>query len=243
MNKRERFIKLMFKPSIIGLFINPFYIARTGLYRNIKKQALKFSGNLIDIGCGDKPYEKMFTNVQKYEGLEITTTVHTSTKADYFYDGDSFPFGNESYDSVILNEVLEHVFNPTVLLTEINRVLTPDGKLLITVPFVWDEHEQPYDFARYSSFGLAHMLKTNGFIIEVLEKSTPNIGVLFQLLNGYLYKISHKWYMPFRIIFLGIFCFPINLMGIVFGFLMPNNFDLYLDNIIVARKAIKPIIQ
>jgi SAM-dependent methyltransferase len=241
MNKREIFVQLMFKPSVIGLLMNPFYIARTGLYRNVKKHALKFTGKLIDIGCGDKPYEKMFANVEKYEGLEITTTVHTSTKADYFYDGNSFPFEKESYDSVILNEVLEHVFNPSVLFAEIKRIMKVDGKLLITVPFVWDEHEQPYDFARYSSFGLAHLLKTNGFEIEVAEKSTPNIGVLFQLLNGYLYKISYKWNIVFRIIFLAIFCFPINLLGVVFGFLLPNNFDLYLDNIIIARKATKQI--
>lgn len=235
MNKREIFVQLMFKPSIIGLF-NPFYIARTGLYSHVKKHALKFSGNLIDIGCGDKPYENLFANVKKYEGLEITTTVHTSTKADYFYDGNTIPFNNETYDSVILNEVLEHVFNPIVLLGEINRVMTHDAKLLITVPFVWDEHEQPYDFARYSSFGLEYLLKNNGFEIEVSEKSTPNISVIFQLLNGYLYKVSYKWNIALRIIFLGIFCFPINLTGVILGFLLPNNFDLYLDNIIIARK-------
>ena len=121
--------------------------------------------------------------------------------------------------------------------------MTPEGKLIITVPFVWDEHEQPYDFARYSSYGLEYLLKNNGFEIEILEKSTPNIGVIFQLLNGYLYKVSKKWNLILRIIFLAIFCFPINLTGVILGFVLPNNFDLYLDNIIIARKVEKAIIN
>jgi SAM-dependent methyltransferase len=236
MTKREVFINLMFKPSAIGIFVNPFYIARANLYKHIKKHALKFRGNLIDIGCGDKPYEDLFKNVTKYEGLEISSSVHTLTKADFNYDGTTLPFNNETYDSIFLSEVLEHVFNPDELLKEINRVMSPNAKLLITVPFVWDEHEQPYDFARYSSFGLHHILKKNGFEIEVSEKSCTNIGVLFQLLNGYLYKVTYSWNIAFRIAIFAILCFPINLIGLILGFLLPNNNDLYLDNIIIATK-------
>ena len=56
------------------------------------------------------------------------------------------------------NQVLEHVFNPDDFVREIARVLKPGGALLLTVPFVWNEHEQPYDYARYSSFGLRAFL-------------------------------------------------------------------------------------
>jgi SAM-dependent methyltransferase len=66
--------------------------------------------------------------------------------------------------------VLEHVFNPDDFLNEVNRVLKPSGKLLLTVPFVWDEHEQPYDYARYSSFGLRSLLEKHGFSIVKHEK-------------------------------------------------------------------------
>lgn len=60
--------------------------------------------------------------------------------------------------------------------------------LLITVPFVWDEHEQPHDFARYTSFGLRHLLEKSGFEIIEHRKSVCDIRVVFQLLNGYIYK-------------------------------------------------------
>ena len=233
---RQKLTNILFKPTLIGLIINPFYIARSNLYKHIKRHALKFSGNLIDIGCGDKPYEYLFRNVTKYEGLEISSTVHTSTKAEFSYDGRTLPFNKETYESVFLSEVLEHVFNPDEFLKEINRVMTPNGKLFITVPFIWDEHEQPYDFARYSSFGIHHLLKKNGFEIELSEKSCSNIGVLFQLLNGYLYKITYSWNIVFRSTIFLLLCFPINLIGLISGFILPNNNDLYLDNIIIATK-------
>lgn len=93
-----------------------------------------------------------------------------------------------SYGGVICNQVLEHVFNPDLFLQEIFRVLKPGGKLLMTVPFVWDEHEQPWDYARYSSFGLRSLLERNGFIVDEQRKTNADARVLFQLINAYLYK-------------------------------------------------------
>ncbi len=191
---------------------------------------------MIDIGCGDKPYQDLFHNVIKYEGIEIETSVHTTIKANYVYDGVTFPFKNESYDSIVLNEVIEHVFNPDVLRQEINRIMKLDGKMMITLPFVWDEHEQPYDYARYSSFGITHLLQKNGFNVEILEKSCPNFGVIFQLVNGYIYKVTKKFPTMFRMLFILILCFPVNILGLIFGFILPNNNDLYLDNILIVSK-------
>ena len=64
---------------------------------------------------------------------------------------------------MLCNQVLEHVFNPQEFLGELGRVLARGGRLLLTVPFVWDEHEQPFDYARYSSFGLKALLEQHGF--------------------------------------------------------------------------------
>ena len=81
---------------------------------------------------------------------------------------------------VVANEVFEHVFNPLDFLGVIKRVLRPGGMLLMTVPFVWDEHEQPYDFARYSSFGIKSVLEKNGFEIIAQRKTVTNFGVIIQ---------------------------------------------------------------
>jgi len=228
--------KEQFEPGIIGLIINPFYIARKGLLNGIKEFGNKISGKTLDVGCGTKPYEKYFSS-SDYIGLEIDTTLHREiTKADYFYDGKKFPFNNCEFDSVVTNQVFEHVFNPDDFLFEVNRILKKDGKLLMTVPFVWDEHEQPYDFARYSSFGLKSVLEKNGF--EILEqiKISPDFSVIIQLINAYIYKITVRVSL-IRKIATVLIMFPLNVLGVILSKLLPSNHDLYLDNIILAKKV------
>ena len=132
--------------------------------------------------------------------------------------------------------MFEHVFNPTIFLSEVHRVLKNGGILLISVPFIWDEHEQPYDFARYSSFGLKHIINSHGFKILHHKKSISDIRTIFQLFAGYIYKILSRKINTLNILLTIIFIAPINITGVVFGILFPKSNDLYLDNIIVAKK-------
>lgn len=225
-----------FRPSILGLFLNPFFFARKGLFENIFALAKYISGKTLDIGCGQKPYEKVFKSTQ-YIGLEIDTVENRKNKkADYFYNRNTFPFQNNEFDSVIVNEVLEHVFNPADFLNEIYRVLKPSGMLLMTVPFVWDEHEQPNDYARYSSFGLKHLLEESGFEVIEHRKSVCDIRVILQLFNCYIYKktVTKNVYANLAITI--FFMSPFNILGELLSKILPKNEDLYLDNVILLKK-------
>ena len=228
--------KEQFEPSVLGPFINPFHIARAGLLRNIRSLGSAVTGRTLDVGCGTKPYERFFRSTE-YIGLEIETTINRERKkADVFYDGGAFPFGNGEFDSLVTNQVFEHVFNPPEFLAEVNRVLKPGGTLLLTVPFVWDEHEQPHDYARYSSFGIRHVLERHGFEIVSLIKSVNDVRVFAQLLNGYLYKKT-VWNTLLRQVTTLTVMAASTIIGIVFARILPKNNDLYLDNIVLARKV------
>lgn len=238
LNFNERLKKQDFNPDWLGLFANPFYFARKGLYKHISELAVQINGGkLLDVGCGTKPYKDLFA-VETYDGLEYDTPEYRASKrAEYFYDGHTFPFDNESYDNAISNEVLEHVFNPDEFLSEINRVLKQNGRLLLTVPFVWDEHEPPYDFARYTSFGLKFLLEKHGFEIIEYRKSVNDLGVVFQLLNDYIYKkMIKRGKLKHRIIVNSI-CSIFNILGAFIVKITPNNADLYLDNIVLVKKV------
>jgi len=229
----------MFNPTIAGAFINPFYFARKGLYKAMSRFVPKLQGKILDVGCGQKPYQHLCDakKVSEYIGLEIDSTENrTNKQADYFYDGKNFPFENREFDSVMTNQVLEHVFNPDEFLAEINRILKPEGLLLLTVPFVWDEHEQPFDYARYSSFGLKHLLQKQGFEIISHIKTSTDVSVIFQLINAYLFKILHTNNPYFNIILTILLISPFNVIGIILAKILPDNQDLYLDNIVLARK-------
>ena len=225
-----------FKPSFVGLFFNPFYIARKGLYLHIKELSGKIHGKILDVGCGQKPYARLF-NVDEYVGLELdTTTNRKQKKAEYYYDGIKFPFEENSFDSILTNQVLEHVFNPHDFLKEINRVLKHNGFLILTVPFVWDEHEQPFDYGRYSSFGLVYILEKHNFTIVDIRKSIDDVRTIFQLINGYIYKktITKNKYINLIVTF--FLMAPFNILGELLCKILPRNKDFYLDNIVLAQK-------
>jgi hypothetical protein len=108
--------------------------------------------------------------------------------------------------------------------------------MLLSVPFVWDEHEQPYDCARYSSFGLKRLLERTGFEVVEHRKSLGDVRVLFQLLNAYTFKKTQTrsgWVNLFLTVLL---ISPVNILGVAAGWLLPANQDLYLDNVVLARK-------
>ena len=124
---KQIFKKEQFNPSLLGIFINPFYFARKGLFQSIKGFSHHIQGQTLDIGCGQKPYQNLFAT-NTYIGLELDTPDNRAKKqADIFYDGVHMPFENESFDSIICNEVLEHVFNPATFLAEIHRILKSNG--------------------------------------------------------------------------------------------------------------------
>ncbi len=231
------YLRQMFFPGPLGIFVNPFYIARAGLVSSIRKHAPELGGRLVDIGCGQKPYRELFKHVDSYTGLDIDSPqARMSGVADDFYDGRTFPYVDGRFDSALCSEVLEHIFTPDEFLAEIRRVMKPDGLLLLTVPFVWDEHMQPHDFRRYTSFGLAALLLKNGFEPVRLEKVCANAGMLFQLANAYLYKITDNWPRPVKLLFTATVMAAMTAVGLLFGRIMPSNADLYLDLLVIARR-------
>jgi SAM-dependent methyltransferase len=192
---------------------------------------------MLDVGCGNKPYRSLF-NVTQYIGLEIDSpTARQRAIADVFYAGGVFPFQSATFDAVLCNQVLEHVFNPDEFLAEINRVLKPGGKLLLTVPFVWDEHEQPWDYARYSSFGLTALLAKSGFQIHYHHKLRADVSVLFQLANAYLYKCVQTWPRPAKLLLTVTVMSTLTVLGLLGSRLLPRNQDLFLDHVVLAEKS------
>lgn len=227
----------MFFPGWPGVFVNPFYFARAGLRDAISGMAPHLNGRLLDVGCGTKPYRSLIT-VNTYIGLDIdSATSRARGIADCFYGGETFPFGDGSFDCILCNQVLEHVFTPNEFLGEIERVLVPGGKLLLTVPFVWDEHEQPNDYARYTSFGLRTLLERNGLKVLHHEKIGADASILFQLANAYLFKVSQGMPKPVKFLMTVTLMAANNLLGLLARRLLPCNPDLYLDHAVLAEKA------
>ncbi|MCO5144083.1 MAG: class I SAM-dependent methyltransferase [Oligoflexia bacterium] len=231
------YFKQQFQPNVLGIFLNPFFIARYALYKEMQSFSTQLNGKVLDIGCGSKPYENLF-KVSKYIGLELDSDRNRqNTKADFFYDGKSFPFKENEFDFIICNQVLEHVFEPNLFLQEVRRVLKPTGKALFTIPFLWDEHEQPIDYARYSSFGIKHLVEKNGFHVTDLKKLNPGLSAIWQLKIGFIYKKILKLKYSKLIVLISALLFSVhNLLYYLFLVKKNRQADLYLDNLIFVEK-------
>lgn len=226
----------MFNPKFLGLFFNPFYFTRRGLISAVKKNAHLIKGDIVDIGCGSKPYKSFFEHTS-YVGIEYDTPENRQYKtAEYFYDGNTFPIESKQFTSAVATEVFEHVFNPDEFLSEVNRVLKKEGTFLMTVPFMWDEHEQPYDYARYTSFGLKSILNKHGFEVISQVKTMNNAVAILQLWNEFIYKLFHSRSGILNSICTFLFIMPFNLIGLLLWLISPRSKDMYLNNVIIAKK-------
>lgn len=108
---------------------------------------------------------------------------------------------------------------------------------MLTVPFVWDEHEQHYDFSRNTSFAPQSLSQGHGFRIIEQRKSVTEIGVVFQPLNDYLYKKKATRYRYLILLAVLALMAPINILGVLQSKVLPDNDGFYLDSIVLARKV------
>ena len=175
--------ELFFGSHSLSLLGHPYAIYRTGIKQAIKELAhLTKTGPTLDVGCGIMPYRDLFKQHNPYEGIEIETRHKTRNKlATYFYDGKTFPLNNSSYDSVLCFDVLEHCADPDLMLNECHRVLTKGGTLLLTMPLIWPEHEQPWDFQRFTSYGITRQLHNSGFKVERILKVNTGAACIAQI--------------------------------------------------------------
>lgn len=123
-------------------------------------------GVLVDIGCGQKPFDRIFrTQVTHYIGIDHPLTVHqlNGSKADVLATIMRLPLRSKSVDTVLLTEVLEHLPEPLAALRELHDLLKPGGVLLLTAPMIYNIHGSPQDFFRFTPDGLSYLLAQAGF--------------------------------------------------------------------------------
>lgn len=153
-------------------------------------------GHVLDVGCGNKKfYNDVKNQVKEYIGLDHPETLHNKEKIDVFATAYDIPFNDESFDFVLLTQVLEHLEEPKKALKEVNRVLKKDGKLIISWPFLYPIHEAPRDFYRYTHYGIRHLGENSGFKIEKIQAVSGFWVTIFGFISIYLIRKSKVLYL------------------------------------------------
>jgi SAM-dependent methyltransferase len=226
---------------MVGLFVSTEI---ENAVNNFSK-TLPDGSKILDLGCGLKPYQTYFKNMQ-YVGIDVEESGRNKDDklTDVQFDGISIPFNDAEFDACICTEVLEHAVDPDALLMEVNRVLKNGGSLLITVPFMWGLHELPYDFRRYTLFGLSKAVAKCGFSVELEERLTAGSNAILAIINSELNNYLNNVVFFKDLSLLRRLAYKLVLLMhktliIFLGCLWKGAFKferVYLDNLLVARK-------
>lgn len=132
---------------------------------------LHAKGRLLDLGCGKVPLHDAYREfITDSVCVDWANTVHKNDHLDFEADlTKELQFADGQFDTIVLSDVLEHIPEPEFLCREMARVLTPQGKLLMNVPFYYWLHEQPHDFYRYTEYALRRFMDRSGMEVVKLE--------------------------------------------------------------------------
>jgi SAM-dependent methyltransferase len=177
---------------------------------------------VLDVGCGNRPYADLFEGC-RYLGVDRSTE---DALIDAVTDATRLGFRGACFDIVFCTQVVEHVPAPASLVAETFRVLRPGGFLVLTGPFWWPLHEEPYDFQRFSRYGLAHLLEAAGFHdFEIL----PDGGDWAQLFLNVALRLGGRPLAPVRLL--------TNALGAALDRLAPS-FKCPANYTVLARKGL-----
>ena len=166
-------------------YVNASRVQLGRAMRRFAKQ-LPADALVLDAGAGKAPYRKLFVHA-RYEAADFAQVDTTHGPLDYVCDLTAIPVENGRFDAIICNQVLQHLPDPGRALREMLRVLRPGGRMLLSAPLFYEEHQQPYDFYRYTRFALRHLFEEAGYTIESIEP-----------LEGYYGTVAHAFHQMHR---------------------------------------------
>lgn len=157
--------------------------SRIHLERWVAQAASSVPANslVLDAGSGDSPYAKLF-EAHRYESADFAQLDKPyAPDLTYVCDLAHLPVEDERFDLVVMTQVLEHVPDPLSVLSEMHRVLKPGGELWYSAPLFYEEHEQPFDFYRYTQFAHRHLCAGAGLHLISID-----------WLEGYLATVAYE---------------------------------------------------
>lgn len=201
--------------KIKNSLVQKLQISKVFFYKKMNKDllyGLELKGTVLDLGAGNSPYRELILNTaDNYISIDWESSLHKKNPPDFIADLniDRLPFEEQSMDHVVSIEVLEHLHNPQNALNEAHRILKNEGSFVLTVPFMWWVHEEPYDYFRYTKWGLIHLLKQAGFSQVEVKAKTGFWLMWFLKLNYYIVGITISRTYLVLVFFVPVFVFTL----------------------------------
>jgi SAM-dependent methyltransferase len=158
-----------------------YYLHLSDLLLAVQAHASTEPLRILDFGAGGSPYRSLFPNAH-YQTADLQGSC-----ADFSIDEDGYTNApDQAFDMVLSTQVLEHCRNPDRYLSEVSRVLKPDGKLILSTHGLFEEHACPYDFSRWTADGLRMIVESSGFTVDSLVRMTAGPRAAIHLMQSAL---------------------------------------------------------
>ncbi|MES3005121.1 MAG: class I SAM-dependent methyltransferase [Patescibacteria group bacterium] len=162
----------------------------------LKKQVIEAShyirGDVLDVGAGGNDRYSNHFKCSNYTKMDVAE----GPNVDVVGSAENIPFSDNNFDSVVCTQVFEHLARPHLCAKEIYRVLRAGGHDLVTVPQMNELHEEPYDFYRYTKFGLNQLFSDAGFTVVECKQRGGFFSTISQMVIRYFIDLLHLYKKP-----------------------------------------------
>lgn len=148
-------------------------LSRRGLYEflDVEYSTIAAGSRVLAIGAGGEVNSLLGQHAKNIGFDTVSFDIDEKRAPDIQGDICTYEFAEGAYDAIVMSEVLEHVHSPHLAIGNIQRALKQNGKLILTTPFMLPIHEAPYDYYRYTRYGLAFLLRDFGDV-RILERNS-----------------------------------------------------------------------
>jgi SAM-dependent methyltransferase len=219
---------------------DPDYLVYRYLFRDLKTAIRQFGrGAVLDIGCGNKPYQPLFLEAKSYTGCDIIQS--SENRVDVVCPSTDIPLADASYDTIFSTQVLEHVEDHGKMLAEAFRLLKPGGNIILSAPMMWPHHEEPYDFFRFTRYGLEYLFLKTGFSNITITQNGGKWATIGQLRQTVWGQTVRKSKSPARRILFVFYkyClkYLINIQYSILESIEPDDDFITLNYVVTAQKS------
>jgi SAM-dependent methyltransferase len=122
-------------------------------------------GPVLDVGCAEQPFRPLIEgSSRRYVGMDVVQNSTRSVELVGTLEDAPAPF--EPFAAILCTEVLEHVVDIDAAFAGLRRLIAAGGVVVLTVPFVFPLHMEPYDFRRLTLYGAEQLAGDHGFRVE-----------------------------------------------------------------------------
>lgn len=180
-------------PSALFRKLDPFEAAIQDFVKGVAADTPP-GARVLDAGAGECRFQPMFRHAS-YVAIDFAQGDPSwdYSKLDVIGRLEELPFRDDAFERLLSIVVLEHTPQPGEVIGEFHRVLKRGGSVHMVVPHMWEEHQKPYDFFRFTSSGIRYLMESAGLRVKRVE---PVGGFFWQLsrrLMGVLAFTQQGW--------------------------------------------------